>query len=321
MVFSCIVVPLDGSKLAEQSLVHAARIAKSCDSRLIVLQVLDMHQSGPDRGVESMDWRLRKLQAAEYLAGVAARLEKEGLKATTQVVEGRASEQIVDFIRSNQVDLVVMSAYGHGGVSGFAFGGTVHKIVAEPECSILIARPGGEHEGPAHPYRRILVLLDGSQRAAWAVSVVAAMVEEGLSEIVALEVVGSPEMPRTCPLTREETKLREKMIECNRRAAVRYLDEVRTQYPCEPSIRTRLEVSPNVVDTIVHAADEEDVDLIVLTAHGASGAAVRCSGTVCRAIAVLASRSVLILQDSPVRRTVNGSDSAEQWTTRAIHSE
>src|SRR5690606_3079020 len=110
MVLSCIVVPLDGSRLAEESLVHATRIAKSCDSRLILLQVLDMNQSGPDRGVESMDWRLRKLQAAEYLAGVAARLEKDGLKATTQVVEGRASEQIVDFIRSNQVDLVVMSA-------------------------------------------------------------------------------------------------------------------------------------------------------------------------------------------------------------------
>lgn len=318
MAFDRILVPLDGSQLAEEALTHAVRIARAYKSRLYLLQALDVHDGVLEHGPEDLDWRLYKIQVLDYLNALAGHIVEEGLEVEAHVLEGRAPDQIVDFIRDRRIDLAVLCAYGRGGVSEFPFGGTVQKIIAAPETSVLVVRPTHAGTTTKEHYGRILVPLDGSQRAAWAVSLVAGMMNHESPDIIALQVVGTPDMPRTRPLTREELELRNKLIECNRLAASAYLEEIKVRFAGRLSIRTRLEVSPHVVDTIEQVADAEDVDLIALTAHGASDLVGRRSGTVCQSVVLRASRPVLVFQDKPARYHDQSEHPTSEWMERKI---
>jgi nucleotide-binding universal stress UspA family protein len=318
VAFDRILVPLDGSQIAEESLTHAVRIARAYKSRLYLLQVLDVHDGMLEHGPEDLDWRLHKIQALDYLNSLAGPVGEEGIDVETHVMEGRAPDQIVEFVRNCRIDLVVLCAYGRSGISEFPFGGTVQKVLTALATSVLIVRPtSGRRAGQDH-YNRILVPLDGSQRSAWAVSLIAGLVTNDSPEIIALHVVSAPDMPRSRPLTREETELCAKLIDCNRRAATAYLEEIRDRFAGRLSIRPRLEVSPHVVKIIEQVANEEHVDLIALTAHGASDPVNRRSGTICQSVVMMASRPVLVLQDTPTRYRDDAEAPTVEWMDRKI---
>src|SRR3546814_3772142 len=82
-------------------------------------------------------------------------------------------------------------------------------------------------------------------------------------------------MPRHRPLTREESELSAKVVECNRREAAAYLADVESRAGDGCRVRTRLVVSPRLASTIDRIAQEEQVELIVITAHGDAGCNVR----------------------------------------------
>ena len=126
--------------------------------------VLEAHAPLPDPTLEMVDWRLLHLEAGSYLDQIADRLRAGGLRVETVVREGRAADEIVRHVREQGVDLVVVSAFGRGGVCEFAAGGTVQKLLSLAPSSVLLVRPAGEGEPPATPaeYRRILVPVDGS---------------------------------------------------------------------------------------------------------------------------------------------------------------
>ncbi|MDZ7842855.1 MAG: universal stress protein [Gammaproteobacteria bacterium] len=320
MAFDRILVPLDGSQVSEESLTHALRFARAYKSRLYLLQILNVQGVPGARHPEESDWRLLKIQAQAYLSSLAERLAGEDMEIECRVQEGRPSDQIVEFARERRIDLIVMCAYGWGGASAFALGGSVQKIIAAPETSVMVIRPRrGEPEAKDH-YGRVLVPLDGSQRAAWAVSLLSGMVHNRAPEIVLLQVVGLPEMPRMRPLTGEEEKLRHKFVECNRRVAVAYLEAIKKRFADTIPVRTRLEVSPHIVDTIDRVVEEENVDLIALTAHGASGTIERSSGSVCQSVVFSTSRPVLVLQDNPARYRQESKAPSSGWAERKIHA-
>lgn len=320
MAFDRILVPLDGSQVSEESLTHALRFARAYKSRLFLLQVLDYQGQPGEHRPEESDWRLLKMQALGYLRSLAERLAGEGVELECHVLEGRPAEQIVEFARDWRIDLIVLSAYGWGGASEFPLGATGQKIIAAPETSVMMIRPRqGASVGQEH-YGRVLVPLDGSQRAAWAVSLISGMVKDREPEVVLLQVVGVPEMPRTRPLTREEEELRHKCVECNRGAAASYLEEIKERFAGTVPVRTRLEVSPQIVDTIVRVAEEENVDLIALTAHGSSGTIERSSGAICQSVVLSTPRPVLVLQDNPARYRKESGAHSRGWAERKIHA-
>lgn len=298
MVFLRILVPLDGSSLAEQSLPHAERLARAFGARLLLLRVLDALPAVSEHCPESPDWRLRRIQAQRYLESVAQRVAAGGIEVDTHLAEGRAAEQIVEFARDNNVDLLVLCAYGWGGVSGFPFGGTVQKVVSAAGISCAVVRPDGTGGEPGAPgYRRILVPLDGSRRSEWAVGLVAGILDGDSAEIVLLQVVPAPEMPRRRPLTQEEIELRRKIVECNRRESAAYLAEIKARVGQDHTVHTRLVISPRVAETIRGVAEEEQVDLIALTAHGITDPDDDCLGPVCLAVLTHSSLPVLVFQD------------------------
>lgn len=295
MVFERILVPLDGSPRAEQALAHAGFIARASGATVLLLRVLDTISSVLEHGPDSTEWRLRSVEAAHYLKKAARNPALQGTSVECHVAEGRPADQIVEFARASDADLIVLNAHGQGDASAFPFGGTAQKIAMTPGLSCLVLRDGARVDDTHDGYHKILVPLDGSRRSEWAVHVACSLATDPGEELILLHVVSMPEMPRRRPLTPEEQSLREQMVGCNRSVATDYLAELCHSQCTGRNANTRVVVSGRIGQAILDAASEEAVDLIVLATHEDDDEDVVSINTVWQYILQHAGRPVLVL--------------------------
>jgi len=141
-------VPLDGSELSECSLDHAKIVAVACQCPVvIVLRVIEPDPQITDiGGVASERWYRDaqakvKTEVEKYVSQVASQLKKEGLNAKGVVVEGRAADEILNYAKKNQSDIIVMSTHGRSGVSRWVIGSVADKVVRHSPIPVLLAAP------------------------------------------------------------------------------------------------------------------------------------------------------------------------------------
>jgi nucleotide-binding universal stress UspA family protein len=266
MVFSRILLPLDGSAHAEHGLSHAGRIGRTFGGKVTLLQVLNGGHANGRTGSDSIDWRLRRAEAERYLDTLSGDPRLEGVTVARVLTEGRPADQIVDHIRRHDINLVIMSSWGAGGESDFPYGGTAHKVLASTGISYLVTNVGIPGEQPDR-YRRILVPLDGSQKAELAAHVAVALDVDRKADVILCHVINEPSMPRRRPLSDKESGLRDRLIECNRRVAAGYLEELRDQFGADHRVEVRLEVSSDPVRCIADICGQIDADLVIMTAR------------------------------------------------------
>jgi nucleotide-binding universal stress UspA family protein len=300
MSFSKIVLPLDGSRFAEQSLPHARLLAHAYGSRVLLLHILYTEAFAVEVCADSVDWRLHRLEMQAYLKRIADQLSCSGIQATYHVIDGRPAEQIIEFAHEHIADLIVLCAYGYGGVSQFPLGSTAQKVMSVPGSSYLVVRPQATPASTAQiGYRRILVPVDGSQRSEWAVGMAADLARTQNAELILLQVIQVPEILRRTPMSPEENALSSRFVEINRRAAEHNLADLRKHFSKDISLRTFLRVSPTISSVIQQIATDENVDLIALSAHGGTEPPISSSGSVCRSILAYGHLPVLVFQDQP----------------------
>ena len=299
-----ILVPLDGSPLAESALPHAAAIAQAFQSEILLLRVLSSERRAGQQPVDSADWRLRRTEAASYLESLVSWLEERGGTATAELAEGNTEEEILAVARGHAADLVVMTTHGRSGVNEFNLGGTAAKVLSRAGLSVMVVRaPASPVPGPVEldwRYRRVLVAVDGSQRADWALHLAASLARANGSELVLAHVVPVPEMHQRWPGSPREARLAERVVQVNRVAAKEYLEEMKSKLSTAGSeVRTVLVVSPQVAQALHELAEREEADLLVLSAHGTSGAAPWPYGSVSGALLAYGTVPLLIFQDLP----------------------
>ena len=137
-----IVVPLDGSERAEGALRHARVLAGCTGAEILLLRVVfDSHMDiyADPRATNSVQERMEK-EAGEYLRQVAAGLEKEGLKVTTQVDSGSAADAIVDYADRMQADLIAMTTHGRSGIARWLLGSVADKVARGANVPVLLVR-------------------------------------------------------------------------------------------------------------------------------------------------------------------------------------
>ena len=137
-----ILVPLDGSALAEQALPHAIAQAKHTGAELILLRVLvplSRRQGLPEAAVRrAEEWTAAG--AAEYLELIAAGISDQDLPVQAVTIEGRPHPQITRFAEDNRVDLIVMSTRGHSGISRWLIGSVADRVVRGSKVPVLLVR-------------------------------------------------------------------------------------------------------------------------------------------------------------------------------------
>ena len=299
-MFSHILVPLDGSPLAECVLPHTVAIAQAFGARSTLVRVLERSTTtGRLKSVDPLEWQFYKAEVKAYLDGVTVRLHEAGLQAERALLEGQAAERVVQFARSHDVKLIVLSSHGRSGLSGWNVSGVVQKIILRAYIPTMIVRAYRPvtSELTGFRYHRLLVPLDCSQRAECVLPLAASLARFHGSQLILAHVVRKPEMPRRAPPTQEDIELVNKITERNRLEAASYLEQLQSRLSLD--VQTRLLVSNNPAATLHELVDTEDVDLVLLNAHGYSGGTQWPYGSLTVSFIAYGTTPLLIMQDIP----------------------
>ena len=143
-MYKKILVPLDGSALAERAIHHATEIAKGTGAEVILLQVVPIPLARvPEAGQKEEEKSIQEVaaQAKAYLERIAARVIKEGVKARTVILEGAADGAILGFAHNEEVDILVMSTHGRTGLSKALMGSVAEKIMLTTKRPVMLVKP------------------------------------------------------------------------------------------------------------------------------------------------------------------------------------
>jgi len=306
-MFSSILVPLDRSVLAESVLPHARAAAHAFGAGITLLTVLDAasHRS-TGRPVEPLEWQLEHAQAEHYLASIAQRLQLDDrdnpdrvLDIRQVILEGAPAESIVQFANNFNHALIVLSSHGQNGLTRWNVSSVTYKVALRASASLLVVRASsGASEFPSITrYRRIVLPLDGSQRAECVLPVATQISEWHAAEIVLVHVVRRPELPRRMPVSPEDLALVDALIERNQAESEAYFGDLQVRLP----VRSRshiLVAQHDVCTTLQTIVSRELADLVIISAHGYSGQVTWPFGSVARSMLEYGTTNVLIVQDN-----------------------
>lgn len=139
-----IVVPLDGSHLAEEALAEAKKMAKAGSTALKLIRVVDTYrtQSLPATGM-ALDYSMLSELAEEeiedaktYLEAKVAEVKAEGLEVSGDVLHGPIARQICS--AAGEDDLIVMSSHGRTGIKRWFLGSVAEEVMRNAECPVLL---------------------------------------------------------------------------------------------------------------------------------------------------------------------------------------
>jgi len=152
-MYEKILVPLDGSELAESVLPHVEAIARGCRVVEIVLlricdapSILADYPEGSNRTWEKHVQRMTtnaRQQCNIYLEDIEKQLRDKGFKVRTESRLGKPAEEIVDYAAKNGVDLIIMASHGRSGISRWAYGSEADKILRSSCVPVLLVKVPG----------------------------------------------------------------------------------------------------------------------------------------------------------------------------------
>ena len=138
-MYKSILVPLDGSKLAEAILPEIEKVASCMQARIILLRVCRAHVFP---GKDPTEAEVEVVRNAEkYLLAIAADLHAKGFEAEVHVRYGDVAEEILNHSKRNEIDLISMSTHGRSGLGRWLLGSVAEKIVRHSEKPVLLLRP------------------------------------------------------------------------------------------------------------------------------------------------------------------------------------
>lgn len=150
-MYQKILVPLDGSDLAECVLPHVESIAKGCGVQNVVfLRIVEPFQvpsgyDGPGFSTEEIK-RIdseNKANAENYLGQMVSRTKYDGATGQSEVIIGKAAESIAEYATTNSIDLIAIATHGRSGISRWAWGSVADRVLRSACVPVLMVRAPG----------------------------------------------------------------------------------------------------------------------------------------------------------------------------------
>jgi nucleotide-binding universal stress UspA family protein len=140
-----ILIPLDGSELAELALKDAFSIAHLSHAEVTLLHVVPPIESVLATDTShpifvDQQWDSQRMLALEYLTGVCKRIENGGTRINRVVEMGPAAETIIDYAHHHPIDLIVMSTHGRSGLQRWVYGSVADKVLRGAGVPVLLIR-------------------------------------------------------------------------------------------------------------------------------------------------------------------------------------
>lgn len=143
-MYSKILVPLDGSGLAERAIQHAVEVARGTGAEIILLRVIQAPLGKiPEVGQSEENVSIREIaaQSTAYLEKIASKITEEGVKVRFVVLEGAADSAILGFAHKENVDILVMSTHGRTGLSKAIMGSVAEKVMLTTKKPVMLVKP------------------------------------------------------------------------------------------------------------------------------------------------------------------------------------
>ena len=301
--FQSILVPLDGSPLAEQAIPMALAIAERtrCKVKLVLVhQPLMLMEPGATYA--KIELTMQKADR-EYLRSVAGRLrERLGRALSSAVLRGPVALTLAEYTRELGTDLVVMTTHGRGGLRRAWLGSVTDQLIRTSEVPILVVRPSETKAaesfvGPTE----ILVPLDGSPLAEAAIEPAAALARLWDAEISLVQIV-QPVAMTTDPPHAFPTEIDDQLTAIRREAAQDYVRDVAERLR-EAGVKASgvAVVGGGIAETLLALAAPERAGLVVMATHGRGGVRRLVLGSVADKVVRAAEVPVLVIRPTSRR--------------------
>jgi nucleotide-binding universal stress UspA family protein len=272
-----ILVPLDGSPLAERALAYATALSIPTGARLVLVRTA---AAGPDADVP---WTASTAAAKRYLMDIARDLKQRGFACELAAPSGRPAECVLAEEHTHRADLIVMSTHGRTGPGRWLFGSVAEAVVASSPVPVLVERAW-------QPVRRepllsespgILVPLDGSPFAESALEPAAALAEDLGAALILLRVEDRPSDVLSDEYGRPVAYL-DRQENWARTRATNYLDTAANHMAEHwPGVAVRSDVRlGDPATAIAEAAASASAALVFMATHGRTGVRRAIMGSV-----------------------------------------
>ncbi len=265
-MYEKIVVPLDGSELAEIALPYAEELAGRLGSQITLFSVLESAEAVEYQECQSYIEKITrdtKHNAEKYLEQPAGKSITVG--SATRV--GYPADSIISYVNKGDFKLIIMATHGRSGIGRWALGSVADKVVRSTiRQPLMLIRARGTHADVQEKniLKKVLVPLDGSTRSQVVIPYIAEIASRLAAELTVLHVV-SPDnqsvseaesyLKRICSLLEEE--------------GITNAYKVRTG---------------DAAEEIINLADELNIDMVAMSTHGRTGLSAWALGSVAQKV-------------------------------------
>jgi len=284
-----ILVPLDGSNLAELALAYAEELAIAFNSEVILFYVSESK--------EDQYRHMHQLYMEEVAERVKERFKKRA-RVKTVVMGGEPAEEIIKYAEKNDVSVIIMASHGRSGIKGWVMGSVATKVLQATKVPVLLIRATKlpKSEPRERLLERVLLPLDGSEAGEAAVPYVKKLIEKLGSEVILFGVVAAGQHVRTVGGL-DYILYPEPEVEVIKTEAREYLERLYHRLAVKKDkVRFELKVGGDVAKEIIKFARRKKVGLIAISAHGHSGIEKWVFGSVANKIVQLSKIPVLVVR-------------------------
>jgi nucleotide-binding universal stress UspA family protein len=277
-MFDSIILPLDGSELAERAIPYAAELGRGFGTPLTIVRVLSPFTNFPDpyayKRVDAIVAQ-EKADATAYIEGKAEELRGTGLDVEGVLRMADPAETILEVASGKAAPLIAMATHGRGGLARWAFGSVAERIVRGADAPVFLV-PAFADKRP--PMQRFLVPLDGSDLAEAVLPVAAELVRRLGGEIVLFRAF-IPEAKS------------ERLTAWEAREYLEHRKQVLTEQGVAVGIASQ---RGEAAEEIIGYAGAHGVDAILMSTHGRGGIARWALGSVADRVLRAAPAPVLL---------------------------
>lgn len=278
-MYARILVPLDGSDIADQVLPYVRLLGKGFQAQVELLQVFNPVSSrlaDPDHGLYlSQIVESERSHVEDYLEGVAVPLRRTGLTVSSVAREGHPAAAIVQEADTVPATLVAMCSHGRSGVTRWLLGSTTDKVLHATSQPVLVVRSRDQQKvKPEVKLNSICVPLDGSTLAEQALPHAVA-----LAEVLGIKVIVARATPSeqdyaihfSVRVSHRLTDIQELRMRADAEA-LEYLDTVcQKLHQQGVSVVERRLLHGDPASAIIDMTAEVPDSIVVMTTHGGSG--------------------------------------------------
>jgi len=293
-----ILVPLDGSLFAERALPVALDLCARHHARLILVAVHEPTlPTYVGHGALAMDQRYEtglRDGLARYLDVTAASIRADDATIDVEVnlLVGSPVPSIDDYARQHGAELIVMTSHGRGGPARWMMGSVADGLVRRLHTPVLVVRVDEQSTTSVPmPFQQVLIALDGTEESESAIASAASMVCNERASFTLLYV-----SPPLHPLLRAMANPEELQVDiAEQQAAARaYLADAAARASALGAFHTAITVDMHPAEGIVDFANDNRIDLIVLSTHGRGPIGRTLLGSVADKVVRIARNPVLL---------------------------